>query len=1796
MPANEFLRQLDRNLSPDDVALVTAALRQDSLVWDSLMQPSFATQALNRLGSVPADWNPGRLGLLALADPIDQDALCGEKMIALPQSLQEKALQVYQYTQRTSVLPASLREACLLALALRERRRLTGSWAGLLDEILPRVPSSDTHPFAMWRTALACLYSIVPDPDAMLRALLPKTAAKEANCTRTSDNNAFSLVIHTRLCQPATHEEHMGLFLPLLHGLNVVGQLALLRELSLRGGQALAASLAGSLLIGHPAFANLRAQGTATELDLPGLGSRALALQHLGAFYQLAGDATQAQELFVAAQTALEQWMAGLTLQRISLRAGDGVRMIAAEQAKRMAPALPWLKNDLGAVVISLPCDCEAFDSPENAFLQLKRAAALFEQEPALARDLARQGCVGILAQITQGDLPFAGAFVYDWRPDDLLTILLNLGLLEEARQMADALLALRPNDASLLHLSSRIHEQLGLSRLAIRSARSLAALQPNKPSWRRRLGGLYAQSGLWDAALEQWRAVLNMASTLGVPASAVDRLHCADSAFHAGEMDEAVSLCEGILAEDSNNGAAAGLLGQALVAQGKREQAETWLVRATQLSPETAAPWLALAGLQRELGEPQQALETLRGAVAALPESAEAQLALGEACLTGDMPTEALPHLKQAFLLAPELPPAALLYGRALRTLGHARQARAVLEQVRSVWQNSPELAYEMALVLLDLGEAESALPVLEMALRGSSNCALPVFDASLIYVKILLGEYSGEPVSGESECMVDAGRMQQAELALRRILEMAPDSIEAQFLMADLLRERGDLEQALAIYRELSDQPGASDPNLRWRIQWGMGRTALRLGEYETALVALRDAAQLRADNMPLQRTLAEASLRAGLPSEALQAAIYTLQLAPADVDNLAWFAAFAGGLGESRRAVEALERAVQIEPDQPALRVSLAEWQLSDGDLDAARASLGSLADLEEATANDLRRAAHVYLRLGDSAAALACYEQAITSSADAPRDLLFEAAQLHERQGCLESALELSHRALDESIHSLPVYRFQADLLARMNRPQAAMALLEEALRIAQVDEKAAGTIHESIARLMVQQDNLPTALHHMEKALECSPENAALAYRAADLALSLLQTDRAGRILRAFGAGGLGSATGSLIDQGAEGLELLCMKIEFALAGERGGDAELDLHRWIEQGLALAPGYPRLAAAKARVLAHRGEQADAHRWYEMALAAWKKTGTLGATAPWLAHAALDLHRWKDALTGFERCALTNPTEARAQVQFARALTLAAEYQRTCEVLGFRSAAPGADALGEGSHKKHEACIAAASKQAGSAEIGRWQARGAAAFKPSAQTAKALALLPSTADDSTALAAVLRQINNPTAAVQMARKYIHTPEALLQIALCYIAQPNDEAETIAQSAVDAAPGQPMPFAALAMIRLEYGDFEGALNAYKEALRLSPEEPEWHDAAGDLCIRLGRLNDAIDHRRRAAALEPNSAPYAFRLGQACLAGEDLSEAVSSLEKACTLDPKQSASWLALAGAYQMSGRLPQALEAARTAGALDPTAAEGLLIAGEAALAMEQTELALDYARQAAQREPANAGTVMFLSSTLALLDQPQEALRVIETAPAEVRQSFPVAYERAKLIRRLYGAKQSLEVLEKLVKEFTEEPGLLGLYATVLAESGDTKSAERYAFKSLRIDPDQPELTLMLGCLQRKTGQLDQAVHLFSEAIRMDPDNLDAYLELAGVYQERREVTQALQVYKKAMQVCPDDYRAPYQSGLILRECKDYSGAESMLRKAADLAPDNPSIRRQLVAVIALNLVHQNKQPV
>jgi tetratricopeptide (TPR) repeat protein len=138
------------------------------------------------------------------------------------------------------------------------------------------------------------------------------------------------------------------------------------------------------------------------------------------------------------------------------------------------------------------------------------------------------------------------------------------------------------------------------------------------------------------------------------------------------------------------------------------------------------------------------------------------------------------------------------------------------------------------------------------------------------------------------------------------------------------------------------------------------------------------------------------------------------------------------------------------------------------------------------------------------------------------------------------------------------------------------------------------------------------------------------------------------------------------------------------------------------------------------------------------------------------------------------------------------------------------------------------------------------------------------------------------------------------------------------------------------------------------------------------------------------------------------------------------------------------------------------------------------------------------------------------------------------------------------------------------------------------------AESIATAGLKKNPAITELNAIMGRIQYRAGQLDRAISYLSEAIRQSPGTLQNYLDLANVYLDRREPLQALRVYQSAIRAIPNDPQAYLEAAKILKDCRDYIGAETMLRKAAELSPEDVNIRRQLGAIIALNLVHHAKE--
>jgi tetratricopeptide (TPR) repeat protein len=399
--------------------------------------------------------------------------------------------------------------------------------------------------------------------------------------------------------------------------------------------------------------------------------------------------------------------------------------------------------------------------------------------------------------------------------------------------------------------------------------------------------------------------------------------------------------------------------------------------------------------------------------------------------------------------------------------------------------------------------------------------------------------------------------------------------------------------------------------------------------------------------------------------------------------------------------------------------------------------------------------------------------------------------------------------------------------------------------------------------------------------------------------------------------------------------------------------------------------------------------------------------------------------------------------------------------------------------------------------------------------------------------------------------------------------------------------------------------AKISAQNNQIEDAKSSIDTAIEIWPNEPRWQIIAADIYIKLGNITEAIHHVDESISLEPNYLDYHLKLGKLLTEHSDIdhtypTRAIQTLERACRLEPEAPKPWLYLSRAYLIMMEIEQAVTCADMAITLAPDSHQPLAMRGEIALHQDTPMTALEYADQALEIKPQDLQAIIIKSQALKDLGRASEALEVLESVMENMEDPLSIHIEYALLLNDVRGPQASIQALEELVEQHPDDPIILHLLAKNMAEAGEIDAAIHTAQQALQTNNgnlhirEKAELHYILGKLLFQVRQLDQAIDHLSESITLIPNFVEPYLELGHSYQERRQFRQALDAYQKATQIAPNDFRPYYHAGIALKDGKDYQSSESMLRRAADLAPDDVNIRRQLAAVVALNLVH-NPRP-
>ncbi len=155
-----------------------------------------------------------------------------------------------------------------------------------------------------------------------------------------------------------------------------------------------------------------------------------------------------------------------------------------------------------------------------------------------------------------------------------------------------------------------------------------------------------------------------------------------------------------------------------------------------------------------------------------------------------------------------------------------------------------------------------------------------------------------------------VQEGRLDEAQEALRKSLEIFPDAVDALRALGRLLLETDRAQEAVAIFGKVIDQGDANGEDFFY-----LGEALLQTGRRKRAVEAFDQAVTL---GLP-DRLRREAEQKRADALEALKSSPLTDETAR-ELEEALYWASFYLDMGFPRRAREYAERALSLAPNDP------------------------------------------------------------------------------------------------------------------------------------------------------------------------------------------------------------------------------------------------------------------------------------------------------------------------------------------------------------------------------------------------------------------------------------------------------------------------------------------------------------------------------------------------------------------------------------------------------------------------------------------------------------------------------------------------------------------------------------------------------------------------------------------------------------------------------------------------------------------------------------------------------------
>lgn len=322
------------------------------------------------------------------------------------------------------------------------------------------------------------------------------------------------------------------------------------------------------------------------------------------------------------------------------------------------------------------------------------------------------------------------------------------------------------------------------------------------------------------------------------------------------------------------------------------------------------------------------------------------------------------------------------------------------------------------------------------------------------------------------------------------------------------------------------------------------------------------------------------------------------------------------------------------------------------------------------------------------------------------------------------------------------------------------------------------------------------------------------------------------------------------------------------------------------------------------------------------------------------------------------------------------------------------------------------------------------------------------------------------------------------------------------------------------------------------EEALAAFRESLRLEPNDPTTHSNIGATLIGLNRPAEAVVEFREAVKLNPKTALFHLGLCEALGRIKEYNEAVSECQEGVKLDPEMEFGRVQLLNTMRRARAPEPDLRAAILASLNAFRASEAILL--QAAQFYDETrqyDSAVESFKRLLQFSPNNAGYHARLALVYLILARDDEAITEAKKARDIDPQNVYLQYFMGRIFLILGQNRDAATAFSKVVSSDADLPDARFL----LAQSEKRLGLTEKAINDLRIQtelyPEVAAYQFELGNLLNNDARYEDAISPLRKAVTLDPENLSSVTSLGLALFESAKLTEALEILNEANRKWP-----------------------------------------------------------